>query len=69
MEISSEECLRPLFLGYIAYQEIADRHEVGRMMPDGGAGDDLEQTVALPYHPVTRRQRVRLLIHRSVKVG
>ena len=65
IEIRAQKSLWLEFTGDIANQHIADRHEAAGMVPDGGAGHDLQQPFAAAV-PATlkRRQRVRGLARR-----
>ena len=42
IEISAQKSLWLEFTGDVANQHIADRHEAAGMVPDGGAGNDLQ---------------------------
>ncbi len=46
VEISAQECLRLEFSGDVADQHVTEGHHSAGMMPDGGGGDDVDQTLA-----------------------
>lgn len=52
VEISAQKCLRLEFIGNVADQHVTDGHHATRMMPDGGSGDDVDQTftAAIPAY-------------------
>ena len=51
VEIGAQECLRLEFGGNVADQDVTDGDHATGMMPDGGSGDDFEQTLPPAISP------------------